>query len=406
MASAAASTPRPAEVGAGARALHRVDGMRGAGVLAVILVAVPGGCRRGPGRHPAAPRGVCGAAAEALGGRARGSGLDEMEAATRAMAAAAGRKVTRVTVRGPALLAEAPLDAAVTTRVGERFARRRIEDDLRRLWRLGVVDGARVELTPEPAGVAIAFVVEARPLVRRVIVAGATREDGVRVARAEALAGAIYNPMRVHRAGQRIADELQVAGHIHARVAVRSARAGPGLVDVCFAAAAGPRFAIARLEFPGRRRLGADALAALVRRQGGKVNAPGGVYRAEQLHEDLVKIEAAYYDAGMIEVRVRDPEAIFDARHGRVEVRVPVHEGAVYRIGTIGFKGVARADRPAYRKALGAARGEVFRRSTVGDGVEKIRGLERDRGHAGDVWVETHLDADHHVIDLTIEVTR
>jgi outer membrane protein insertion porin family len=364
--------------------------MRGLGL--VVAVAA---CAHAPARS----RLVCGGA-EALPPAAR---VDPDELLARP--AVAGATITRVAVRGPASLADVDLDGAILTRAGAPYDAARIAEDVRRLWRLGVLDDVRVAVTREGAGVAVAFDVDAAPVVRRVALSDLPDDDGARAAHLRAMAGAIYDPMRVHRAAHRLGEELLSAGHLKATVAVGATRVAPGLVDVCVAADAGRRYVIDRIEFPGATRLAPSALLPLVRRAKGDIDAPGGAYRAELLDEDLVRISAAYYDAGMVMAKVGTPTVAIDERRARLVVRVPIDEGPVYRVGRITMKGVPSADEATYRRALRVSSGEVFARGALAGGLERLRALERERGHRGDVEPETAIDDHAHVIDLTIEVT-
>ena len=354
--------------------------------------------------HPAAPRAP---AWTACGGREAVDGArpDAAELADRVDLA--GRSIVKVAVRGPAVLADANLDGAIGTKAGDVFDPQAIARDVRRLWRLGVASDVRVDATPEAGGVAVVFAVDAAPLVRTMTIDPVPLDDGddgAREAHLRAMAGAIYDPMRLHRAGHRLEEELKSSGHMKALVAVRARRAGPGLVDVCVASAPGPRYVIDRIEFPGARRIEAGTLRALVRRASGKIDAPGGAYRAELLDEDLPKIDAAYYDAGMVMVKVGAPQVVIDERRARVVVKVPIVEGSVYKLGAIAWKGVAPGDLARYRRELGVKSGDVFTRSAVAAGLDRLRSLERDRGRTGDVTPETAVDPARAVIDLTIEV--
>jgi len=370
----------------GACALHSVARMRAVGLVVVAACA-----HAAPVHGPAA----CGGA-EAVVSPA----VDASELLTRPDVY--GSRIVKVSVRGPASLADVALDGAILTKAGDPYDQIAIDEDVRRLWRLGVVSDVRVTATHLADGVAVAFEVTAAPLVRRVSIETPDESgDGARAAHVRAMAGGIYDPMRVHRAGHRLEEELKNAGHLKARVDVRASRVGDGLVDVCVAANAGRRYTIDRIDFPGATRLAAGALAPLVRRASGEIDAPGGAYRAELLEEDLVKISGA----GMVMVKVGDPVVVIDERRAKVIVKIPIDEGAVYRIGTIAFKGVAKSDEDAYRRELRLASGEIFARGILAGGIDRLRSMERDRGHRGEVDPETTIDEEKHTIDLTIEVT-
>jgi outer membrane protein insertion porin family len=227
------------------------------------------------------------------------------------------------------------------------------------------------------------------------------RVHGAGGRRIAALAGGLYDPVRVAREVEGVAVRLRERGHLQARTQVRSRRAGER-IDVCAVVDAGPRFAVDRVAFPGSKQIGERDLRAALRTRDGAVNAPGGVYRADLLEEDRPYLLALYYERGMVDVRVGDPVITLDAVRGRVRVAVPVQEGPVYRIGKLTVKGVVAKERGALLGPL--VRGRVFARAEVAEANQRMQQWLKAHGRERDVWPETHLDAERRTIDLIFDL--
>jgi outer membrane protein assembly factor BamA len=239
--------------------------------------------------------------------------------------------------------------SVVETRPGQRVAEAPLAADLRRLWGLGVISDARVEVD----GGEVAFIVTPRPTVGRVLVIA--RADPAAVRRFRLLAGAPFEPARITRIAA--ATELGYVrdGHLDAKVTVAHAPRGRA-IDVCVAAAPGPRVTIDAVRFPGRTRIAEATLLAAIHGETAGVNHAGGIYDADALAADEPFLMAEYYERGMIHAKIGDPRAV---RQGtRLTVELPIDEGEVFHLGSVAIPGV-----PAFRHDL--APGEVFARSRI-----------------------------------------
>ena len=250
------------------------------------------------------------------------------------------------------------LRSVVETRAGQRMGDAPLSADLRRLWRLGVISDARIEVQDDQ----VSFVVSPRPRVGRVIVA---RADPSAVRRFRLLAGAPFEPARITRIAA--ATELGYVrdGHLDAEVNVSYAPRAGG-VDVCVDYAPGPRVTIEAVRFPGRSRVPEAALLGALHGAKAGVNTIGGIFDADALAADQIFLTAEYYERGMVNVAVGDPTIV---RHGsKLIVEIPISEGPVFHIGSVSIPGA-----PSFRHDL--ARGDVFVRSRISEVTNRLQQL-------------------------------
>ena len=334
---------------------------------------------------------ACGHAATARVRATCGSGwaaLTATRAPVRSVApigAAPDAVIAGVRIEGvPAALATT-LESQVQTRAGQRFGDAPVKDDLRRLWRLGVIDGARVEAH----GHDVVFVLTERPRVGAVVLRS---DDPTILRRFALLPGAAFEPARLERMATALQVGLVRAGHLDADVAVSRVQRRAA-VDVCVAATPGPRVTISSLRFPGHHVVPEELLARTIHGADdhgkGGVNHVGGIYDPDALDEDELYVESLYWDRGYATVKV-GPVRI--ARHGpTLAIELPIVEGPRFSLRTVrvpwtpGVTLAVRAGDPFSRRLIAEAR----------DRLEHRLGVP--------VIPLTKLDLVHAQIDLTFE---
>lgn len=292
--------------------------------------------------------------------------------------------IRSIAVRGVAPEVAATLRSAVQTRPGQRVSEAPLADDVRRLWALGVIADARVEL----AGDALEFVVTSRPRIGRVVT---PRVDPVALRRFELLAGARFDPARLHRIANATERSYAREGYLDARVALAMARRADA-VDVCIAATPGPRVTIAKLELAGRRQVPEAVLRAAIHGAAAGINVPGGVYDEEALVANTPALLDAYYERGMMLAAIGAPRV---TRRGHtLHVTLPITEGPVFRFGALGVEGMPHVTLPF-------SRDEIITRSRIAQlraALEELAGTTID--------VRTSFDRDANRIDLTFIAQR
>ncbi|MCC6900498.1 MAG: hypothetical protein IT377_16080 [Polyangiaceae bacterium] len=296
-------------------------------------------------------------------------------------------------VRVPAQLAR----GVVTTHVGDALSEPEVSADLRALLALEVFEDAAVETEPTRGGVRLRYLLRERKQIARVELRGLTEPGPGRWA--PLATGELYDPARVRRAALGLEDHLSESGYLEARVEVRQ-RVGRDRVDVCLWVERGQRWLVSELTPHGNERVSRREIVALIDDHDGRANRPGAPFRADLFEADRVRIAAYYYDRGFLDARVGEPE--LDRLRGRL--LIPIHEGAPYRISSVTFAGKLRGGDQKYRELLGVAPDQLFSRSAVQTGLERVASHHRALGRTARATPETTLDARNHRVSLRIVI--
>lgn len=273
----------------------------------------------------------------------------------------------------------ATLRRELATRAGMALAEAPLREDLRRLWKLGVIADASVLV----AGDDVTFAVVPRPTITHVVGKGG---DALAQARFRQLVAAPFEPARIRRMTDALAESYVREGRLDAHVEARQRVHAAG-VEVCVATNPGPRVTIGKLEFPGARAVPARRLRAVLHGKEANVNRIGGAFDPAALEFDELFLQSEYWERGHLDVRIG--KVVVQRRGNRLHVAIPIDEGPRYRVGTVRAP-VAVPLRP----------GDVFKRSQVVVAMEHLRTTLRPY----DVIPVTRIDKDARRIDITFDI--
>jgi outer membrane protein assembly factor BamA len=253
-----------------------------------------------------------------------------------------------------------------------------------------VIDDAHIEVD----GDRVAFVLTPRPRIGRIIIA---RRDPASLRRFDLLAGATYEPQRIARVAAAVTLNYVRDGYLDARVDVSRQPRG-NVVDVCVAAAPGPKITIRSVTFPGRKRVPEAALLEQLHGEKAGINHVGGLFDADALAFDEVFLLSEYFEAGMINAKLGTMRT---HRHGdKLDIEIPIDEGDVYTIGTTSLRVGTSGMFGAPRVAIPLAYGELFKRSRVQTAREAI-----EQATGASALPLTKIDNTLRRIDITFELS-
>ncbi|MDB4992642.1 MAG: outer membrane protein assembly factor YaeT precursor [Myxococcaceae bacterium] len=313
--------------------------------------------------------------------------------------------VVRVDVRGSAA-AEAAMRPRLPRLIGAPIDPTHVRQAIRELWAEGLVDDVAATAEPTQGGVVLVFVVTERPPVGSVFYVlpdGAAIAPGVEDRMAHTK---VFDPSTLTRNADDVRTTYEVLGHRRAKVEA-SAAAFDATVDVCFRVTPGPRFTIASIAFPGARNIPETELVKALDTKDGTVNTIGRTLDVDAFGENLLQMSLLYYERGMINHRIGEP-AITESTTGdaTLKIEVPITEGPIFRWGKITFAGPLLGPASRYEAALGIKPGEVFKRSKLKAGIERIRAMHHAAGQTGvDAEPETTVDVVKTTVAMKVVVS-
>ncbi len=284
----------------------------------------------------------------------------------------------------------------------DEHAHERLIQDFRRLWETNFLDDLKIEATDYVfangvIGKLIAFDMEERQRIRIVDYAGEhglSRTDIDDAFKKESVSlrlDSFLDPGALRRADGVIRNMLSEKGFLDSTVTHTMAElpAGPKLISLTFNISPGPKYIVRNIDFVGNT-IGDGTLARRMKETKEEwflsFVTKRGAYKQVKFEEDADKIEAYYRDHGYLQARVGTPEVrtIADASNGKtryVELRIPVTEGARYRVGTFTIADNTVVTSEALTPLFNLKTGEYYEESAIRKGFEKARDAYGSIGH-------------------------
>ncbi len=212
---------------------------------------------------------------------------------------------------------------------------------------------------------------------------------------AGALSG-VFDPRRVQALAQTLRERYVTNGYFDADATWKQTPVAGG-VEVTIEVVPGPISSIDAITFTGSTvpKKDLDAIVA-------KWFVVGQPVVAARITSATEAISAYYWDKGYANIRVVEPKLTA----GKITVAFEIIEGPVFKIGTVEIKGVPAAERPTYLKLFGVKPGDIFTRSGIATGRDKLTAAFTAAGKQ-DVLVLplTKVDFPGKRISLTLEVS-
>ncbi len=334
-------------------------------------------------------------------------------------------KVSRVRLQGVKGGIWSDLHKRLKTRAGQTYSVFRMRQDVRRMWRLGVVRNAWVEACKEPEGVAVTFHVQPTRRVRRIRI---QLKHPSRPRWHQGQLDRLWRQrkgQRLHRVALkrdlgRLRDLYRGRGYWSAKVIPYLAEVSPTQVDLVIRIHTGHRAVLGQIRFTGNRAVRSEVLRKLMATQ------DSGVYREEVLQKDMLRIQHHYYNRGYINIKLSTPRVGLapDSRH--LNITFAVTEGRVFRLGKIDLRGVLQKQllqgktvqlkdpkAPGFQRLrkkllqlLRSRTGQIFNRARLARDIERLKAWYYSRGHPYVTVVPiTNVDVDRRIIDVELELT-
>lgn len=316
--------------------------------------------------------------------------------------------VRDLAVQGNRRVQEALILGRVGTRIGGAFLPGLLAEDIRSIFGLGFFDDVQAKVEDFEGGVKITFIVAERPFVRDIAFVGVKRTDAAKLQdRIDLKLGAVYNPVEVNAAADRLRESYEDDGYLEARVTPDVERLPDGDVSVVFRITEGRKVTINKIIIEGAEGLTPRAIKAAMATQERLYYILPATVQRERLDEDLDRIIQLYNDHGYLQARVESHEIQVDRDRAEATVRIVVVEGPLFRTGAIDVTGHNVLPVEDVRRQILLKPGEVFSRSALRDSIRQIVNLYGSIGRAAaDVQPSLSQDMAARLVNVAFEVSE
>jgi outer membrane protein insertion porin family len=290
--------------------------------------------------------------------------------------------------------------ARLFTHPGDAYDPISIERDFNSLWNTAYFDNLRIEREDSEKGIILNIFVVEKPTIREINYKGlnaVSQSDVLDRFKKEKVGLTVesqYDPARIKRAETVLKDILSEHGHQFAIIKTEVKTIPPASVQVNFNIKEGPTVKVGEIKFTGN-----EHLSGLVLRRSMKNLKPIGIpysiflenlfsqtFDATKLEEDTERVRFAYRDRGYYNAAIEEPKTQIRDQGGlnwftfrpnkgkRIDILMPVEEGARYRLGSITFTGnKAVSNVRALRSTFAVKDGDWFNATLVGKGLENLK---------------------------------
>jgi outer membrane protein insertion porin family len=275
-----------------------------------------------------------------------------------------------------------------------------IERDFNSLWNTSYFDDLRIEREETEKGIILNVFVRERPTIREINYKGlnaVSQSDVLDRFKKEKVGLTVesqYDPTKIKRAETVLKDILSEHGHQFATIKTEVKTIPPASVQVNFNIKEGPTVKVGLIKFTGNQHI-----AAIPLRRSMKNLKPIGIpysiifenlfsqtFDATKLEEDTERVRQAYRDKGYYNTAIEEPKTqirdqgglnwfTFRPKKGkRIDILMPIEEGARYRLGTITFTGNKAVNNVRGLRATFAVKdGDWFNATLISKGLDNLK---------------------------------
>ena len=322
--------------------------------------------------------------------------------------------------------------ARLFSRQGDLYDPLVVERDFNSLWNTGYFDDLRIELDNTPKCLQLVIIVREKPTIREInykgvnVVSQSDILERFKKAKVALTVESQYDPTKVKRAEVVLRDLLAEHGHQFATIRPEVKTIPPAAVAITFIVKEGPTVKVGKIVFDGNYNISSRTLRGAMSNLK-PIGIPHSIilesllprtFDASKLDEDGDRVRQVYRDRGYFraltgepKTHVRDagginPFTLRPSKGKRIDILMPVEEGARYRLGGITFRGnKAVANEKVLRAQFAQKDGEYFNASLFQKGIEQLRKAYGELGYINFVPTPTpRFDEAKKLIYLDLDI--
>jgi outer membrane protein insertion porin family len=322
--------------------------------------------------------------------------------------------------------------ARMFTHPGDTYDPVSLERDFNSLWNTNYFENLRIEREDTQKGIILDVFVTERPTIREINYKGnssVSTSDILDRFKKEKVGLSVegqYDPTKIKRAENILRELLSEHGHQFASVKTDVMTIPPASVQINFSIKEGPTVKVGQIKFTGNQHIGSLQLRRSMRNLK-PVGIPYSIifedlfartFDASKLDEDTERVRFTYRDKGYANAAVETPRTqirdegglnwfTFRPNRGkRIDILMPIEEGARYRLGTITFTGNTHiTNTKALRSTFAIKDGDWFNASLVGKGLESLKKAYGTLGYINFGAIPKPIyDDQKHIVSLQVDI--
>ncbi|MBI4972042.1 MAG: outer membrane protein assembly factor BamA [Candidatus Omnitrophica bacterium] len=317
--------------------------------------------------------------------------------------------VRKVEIRGNRVVSTNAVINKLKTKVGHPLLQEVVNEDVKRLYATGFFQDVRVDVQPQPDGLAVTIVVDEKPIIKRIIIEGfkTLKEDAIRKDLG-LVEGQILDEKAVKETVNKIQNKYIQKGfrfaEVKSDVDVNQETKDAVLYILIDE---GGKYKIKNVKFSGNKTFPPKRLARLVKTKPEFIFLlRKGVFDEEKFQEDIDRVHAFYQAEGFLDAQVA-PEYEYDRKNQKIFITIKVEENSRYYTGDVKIKGNVLFPESEIWENLAMLPGFVFSQAHMTQDVEAIRKYYYKQGYIGvQITPDVVLNPDTKKVDVVYSIVE
>ena len=252
---------------------------------------------------------------------------------------------------------------------------------------MGYFEDVRVETEPRAGGVAVIFVVTEKPFVTEILFDGNDNLAAEKLTeKLTVRPQSFLDQKQIKDSVERLRQLYEEEGYFSARLMPIIKSLGEERKSLTFFIVEGPKARIKTVAFDVANAIPAKKLKKiLVTREYFWLTSwfdDSGVYKKEELDNDVERIRQIYFDEGYLDVNLGKPTVDLSPDRKWFTVRFSIVEGPQFRFSRIGYKGQTIFSEAELRTGSKLKDGDIVRMAEVREDITRATDLFGSKGYA------------------------
>jgi len=306
---------------------------------------------------------------------------------------------------------EAPaIRGRISLKEGEPFIAEKIREQIRAVYQMGYFEDVRVETEPVAGGVAVIFVVTEKPFVTEILYDGNDNvKDEKLTEKLTVRPQSFLDQQQIKDSVERLRLLYEDEGYFSARIVPVIKSLDRERKSLTFFIKEGSRARIKTVAFDGAKAVpGKKLKKALVTREYFWLTSwydDSGIYKKDELANDMERLRQIYLDEGYLTVQVGTPSVELSPDKQWFTIRFPIVEGPQFTLSKIGYQGQTIFSEEELRTGSKLTPGRVVKMAEIRDELTRVTDLYGTKGYAfADVNPQILPDPASKTASVTFEV--
>jgi outer membrane protein insertion porin family len=265
---------------------------------------------------------------------------------------------------GPHTVSKTVILSNMRTTVGEVYSAASVEEDVRNLYATGFFTNLKIEDEPIADGVKVHVIVQPKPLVKEIVIKGASQIKETRVKKEiKSKIGDTLSEEQISTDTDKIKSLYLDKGYSQAQVSYKiDTNPDYGRSVVTFIISEGDRAFVTDVNFIGNTHLTTKELRKIMKTRKKNLLSfinKSGLFKEDDFKQDLDDLRTYYNSKGYIDMEIKDVKYAYPAK-GLMTVTITVFEGIQYTVGKIDFDGNTLYSKEELHKSILMDEGKVY----------------------------------------------